>query len=119
MRKHRRGIDQLFFLQLFIIGVPCYIVTDKIVAEITSDFPYVQSVFLGISCIYLSLYLSLDLLIPRIIILISKVVSNVVIIKVATFIIRMIVGLSKGLLRPRQSKAARFTMMKLGEVRLS
>jgi hypothetical protein len=74
---------------------------------------------LGISCIYLSLYLSLDLLIPRIIILISKVVSNVVVIKVATFIIRMSVGLSKGLLRPRQSKAARFTMMKLGEVRLS
>ena len=79
MRKHRRGIDQLFFLQLF-IGVPYYIVTDKIVAEIASDFPYVQSVFLGISCIYLSLYLSLDLLIPRIIILIGKVVGNIVII---------------------------------------
>ena len=30
----------LFFLKLF-IGVSSYIVTDKIVAEITSDFPYV------------------------------------------------------------------------------
>jgi hypothetical protein len=56
---------------------------------------------MGISCIYLSLDLSLDLLIPRIIILIVKVVGNVVIIKVATFIIRIIFGLSKDLLGPR------------------
>jgi len=53
---------------------------------------------MGISCIDLSLDLSLDLFIPRIIILIGKVVGNFVIIKVTTFIIRMIVGLAKGLL---------------------
>ena len=74
---------------------------------------------MGISCIYLSLDLSLDLLIPRIIILIGKVVGNVVIIKVATFIIRIIFGLAKDLLGPRQSEATRFIMMKLGEIRLS
>jgi hypothetical protein len=53
---------------------------------------------MGISCIDLSLNLSLDLFIPRIIILIGKVVGNIVIIKVAVFIIRMIVSLAKGLL---------------------
>jgi hypothetical protein len=114
MCKHGRFINQLFLL-LFIIGVPSHIVAHKVVAEVSSDLPYVKGVLMAsLSSINLSLYLRLELLIPRIIILIDKVISNVVIIKVNAFFISMIVSLAKDLLRPRHCEATRFTMMELG-----